>query len=186
MYVFAEITFYIKHTPPLIKKQVYIHPVISKAPVMSTRHTYVMLISILLVALFTYAAVSKMIDYHNFTKLLSDSPLLSPIAGLLTWFIPAAELYSVILLLNSAWRKSGLLVAVILMTMFTGYITIMLVFFERIPCSCGGVFERLNWHEHLLFNLAFLLIAIIGFYLQHKDFRAKQENAENLKQSKHK
>jgi hypothetical protein len=140
-----------------------------------------MLISILFIALFTYAAVSKVIDYHTFTKQLSESPLLSPIAGVITWFIPSAEIYTAVLLLSNDRRRSGLLMAVILMTLFTGYIAIMLLFFERIPCSCGGVFERMNWHEHLLFNMIFLLIAITGYYLQHKDFLAsKQENAENL------
>lgn len=156
--------------------------IVLNTDVMTPRyHVYVMLISIMLIAMFTYAAVSKLIDYHTFTKQLNDSPLLSPIAGVITWFIPAAELYTVILLLSNGRRRSGLLMSVILMTLFTGYITIMLVFFERIPCSCGGVFERMNWHEHLLFNMAFLLIAITGYYLEHKDFLAsKQENAENL------
>jgi hypothetical protein len=140
-----------------------------------------MLISILLIVLFTYAAVSKMIDYHLFTKQLSASPLLSPFAGVLTWFIPAAELYTVILLLNSSWRKAGLLMSVVLMTLFTLYIIVMLLFFERIPCSCGGVLQRMNWHEHLIFNIVFTLISITGYYLWNKDFLAmKQENAENL------
>lgn len=142
---------------------------------MNTRyHVYVMLISMLLVALFTYAAISKMIDYHNFTKQLSDSPLLSPIAGVLVWFVPAAELYTVILLLNSGWRKTGLLLSVLLMALFTGYIIVMLLFFDRIPCSCGGVLERMDWHEHLVFNSVFTLIALTGFYFHHKDFSREQ------------
>ncbi|MCZ8215325.1 MAG: hypothetical protein O9262_03755, partial [Cyclobacteriaceae bacterium] len=96
-------------------------------------------------------------------------------------FIPAAELYTVILLLNSGWRKAGLLMSVVLMTLFTLYIVIMLMFFERIPCSCGGVLQRMNWHEHLIFNIVFTLISITGYYLWNKDFLAmKQENAENL------
>src|SRR5687768_1125809 len=90
----------------------------------------VTIISFLLVLLFSYAAISKMLEFHKFAGQLRSSPLLQPVSGILTWLIPSSELYAVILLLVPAWRRSGLLMAAIIMTAFTAYISIMLLFFD--------------------------------------------------------
>jgi len=39
----------------------------------------------------------------------------------------------------------------------------MLKVFDRIPCSCGGIIAKLSWGQHLVFNLIFLGLALIGF-----------------------
>jgi uncharacterized membrane protein YphA (DoxX/SURF4 family) len=127
----------------------------------------VTIISFLLVLLFSYAAISKMLEFHKFAGQLRSSPLLQPISGILTWLIPASELYAVILLLVPYWRRSGLLMAAIIMTAFTLYISVMLLFFDKLPCSCGGVFERMSWSQHLIFNIAFTVLAFAGLLL-HK------------------
>jgi hypothetical protein len=124
------------------------------------------IISFLLVLLFSYAAISKMLEFHKFAGQLKSSPLLQPVSGILIWLIPTAELYAVILLLVPSWRRSGLLMATIVMTAFTLYISIMLLFFDKLPCSCGGVFERMSWGQHLAFNVAFTLLAFAGLVLQ--------------------
>jgi uncharacterized membrane protein YphA (DoxX/SURF4 family) len=143
---------------------------------MKTRyHFSVIVISFLLVLLFSYAAISKLIDYHNFLSQLKDSALLNPIAAILVWLIPSVELYVVTLLLIPGWRKQGLIISSILMLMFTGYISIMLMFFEKIPCSCGGVLQKLSWHQHLAFNIIFLILALAGAIITHK-----QENQNRL------
>jgi uncharacterized membrane protein YphA (DoxX/SURF4 family) len=126
----------------------------------------VTIISFLLVLLFSYAGISKMLEFHKFTGQLESSPLIQPVSGMLTWLIPSSELYAVILLLVPAWRRSGLLTAAILMTAFTLYISVMLLFFDKLPCSCGGVFERMSWNQHLAFNIVFTLLAFVGLVLQ--------------------
>ena len=126
----------------------------------------VTIISFLLVLLFSYAAISKMLEFHKFAVQLRSSLLLQPISGILTWLIPSSELYAVILLLIPSWRRSGLLLAAIIMTSFTLYISVMLLFFDTLPCSCGGVFERMSWGQHLFFNIAFTLLAFTGLLLQ--------------------
>jgi hypothetical protein len=51
--------------------------------------------------------------------------------------------------------------------MFTTYIFLILNFSDYIPCSCGGVLEKMGWTEHIVFNLIFIVIAAIGvFYLE--------------------
>lgn len=136
---------------------------------MKTRyHFFVTAISILLILLFSYAALSKLMDYHLFIGQLKSSPLLKPIAGILVWFIPCVEFYVVVLLLVQEWKKSGMILSSILMLLFTTYIAIMLMFFEKIPCSCGGVLQNLSWHQHLVFNVIFLILALVGTVLIRK------------------
>jgi len=129
----------------------------------------VTIISILFILLFTYAAISKMLEFHKFAAQLRSSPLLQAVSGILTWLIPSSELYAVILLLIPSWRRSGLLLAAIIMTAFTVYISVMLLFFDTLPCSCGGVFERMSWGQHLAFNIAFTLLAFAGLVMQQPE-----------------
>jgi uncharacterized membrane protein YphA (DoxX/SURF4 family) len=126
----------------------------------------VTIISFMLVLLFSYAAISKMLEFHKFIGQLKSSPLLQPVSGILTWLIPSSELYAVILLLVPSWRRSGLLMAGVMMSVFTLYISVMLLFFDKLPCSCGGVFERISWGQHLIFNIAFTVLAFAGLVLQ--------------------
>lgn len=125
-------------------------------------------INILLILLFSYAATSKLIEFHKFTGQLSSSPLLKPYATVLTWLIPGVEFATVILLLVPAWRMHGLVMSVLLMGVFTLYISIMLVFFEKLPCSCGGVFERMTWEQHLVFNGVFTVLALVAYKVHKK------------------
>lgn len=135
----------------------------------SKQQILVTVISFLLVLLFTYAGISKLMNYHHFIGQLKSSPLLKPGAGILVWLIPCVEFYAVILLLVREWKKAGLVMSSVLMLLFTGYIAIMLLFFETIPCSCGGVLQSLTWHQHLLFNIFFLLLALAGVIITHKE-----------------
>jgi hypothetical protein len=54
--------------------------------------------------------------------------------------------------------------------MFTTYIIIILNFTSFTPCSCGGVLEDLGWTEHLIFNIAFIVLSAVAlfFYTSHK------------------
>jgi len=54
------------------------------------------------------------------------------------------------------------------MVMFTAYIFIILNYTSFVPCSCGGVLEKLGWQSHLVFNLFFVFLAVLGIIL-YKD-----------------
>ena len=125
----------------------------------------VVLVSYLYVLVFVYAAVSKLLDYENFQVQLGQSPLLSAFAGYVAWLVPAVELLISILLVIPRCRKMGLLASYILMVMFTVYIYIILNYSSFIPCSCGGVLEKMSWNEHLIFNVVFVLLAGLGYFL---------------------
>ncbi|MFV5692920.1 MauE/DoxX family redox-associated membrane protein [Flavobacterium sp. LT1R49] len=122
-------------------------------------------ICLLYVLLFIYAAVSKFLDFENFQVQLGQSPLLSAFAGMVSWGVPTAEILIAITLLFKRYRLVGLFAAFSLMVMFTAYIVIILNFSSFIPCSCGGILEKLGWTEHLVFNSVFVLLALIGILL---------------------
>lgn len=120
---------------------------------------------LLYVLLFVYAAVSKLLDFENFQVQLGQSPLLSAFAGWVSYGVPIAELFIALLLIVPRFRIVGLFAAFGIMVMFTAYIIIILNFSSFVPCSCGGILEKMGWGEHLVFNSIFVLLALIGILL---------------------
>lgn len=123
-------------------------------------------ISYLYIFLFTYTAVSKIIDFETFAVQLGQSPLLSAYANWVAVLIPAAEIIISLLLLVPKIRYIGLFLAFGLMVMFSSYIIIILNYSDFIPCSCGGILSDMNWNEHLIFNFTFVVIGGIGIVLE--------------------
>lgn len=122
-------------------------------------------ICFLLVLLFVYAAVSKMLDFENFQIQLAQSPLLSAFAGLISWGVIILELLISVLIVFKRTRIFALYFAFGLMVMFTVYIYIILNYSSFIPCSCGGILEKLNWKKHLVFNIFFVIISAVAILL---------------------
>src|SRR5690554_1627582 len=131
----------------------------------SIKNNIVTIICYLYVLLFIYTAVSKFLDFENFQVQLGQSPLLSAFAGWVSWGVLLIELFTAGLLMFDKTRRIGLYTAFALMTMFTAYIFIILNFSSFVPCSCGGVLEKMGWTEHLIFNISFLLLAALGIFL---------------------
>ncbi|GAA6765744.1 hypothetical protein AAFH68_16820 [Flavobacterium sp. CGRL1] len=123
------------------------------------------LITYLFAFLFTYAAVSKILDYHDFSIKLGQSPLFSAFAGWVAIGVPAVELLIVVMLCWQRWRFMGLFASFSLMVTFTAYIVIILNFSSYVPCSCGGILQDLGWTEHLIFNIIFVILAVIALLL---------------------
>ncbi len=122
-------------------------------------------IAFLFIILFIYAALSKLLDFENFNVQLSNSPVLTKIAGLTSWFIPAVEILLAICLSISRFRLPALYSSLTLMTIFTAYIIAILQFSYTIPCSCGGVLQKLSWQDHLVFNTGFMVLAAAGILM---------------------
>jgi uncharacterized membrane protein YphA (DoxX/SURF4 family) len=120
----------------------------------------------LTILLFVYAAVSKLTDLQNFQVQVGQSPMLSAFAGILAICVPIIELIITILIAFPRTRLAGLYAAFCLMVMFSVYIFIILNFGSHVPCSCGGILEKLGWKEHLAFNLIFVIILVIALILE--------------------
>jgi uncharacterized membrane protein YphA (DoxX/SURF4 family) len=120
---------------------------------------FIYVVSLLHILLFTYAAVSKVLDFENFQIQIGQSPLLSAFAAAVSYGVPLIELVLVLLLLFPRFRLYGLYGSLLLMTMFSVYIYIILNFSSFIPCSCGGILEKMNWTQHLIFNIVFVFLS---------------------------
>jgi hypothetical protein len=132
----------------------------------NTRQTLIQIISGMLIFLFSYTAISKLMNHTAFRIALITSTILSNFAAILSWAIPATEIVIVCLLLIPRFRSAGLLASAILMTIFTFYIGYMLLFVSERACSCGGVLAQMTWFEHLLFNICFTLVSFTAYMLQ--------------------
>ncbi len=124
------------------------------------------LVCYLYILLFVYTATSKIIDFENFRIQLSQSIVISPFSNWLVLFIPILEFIIAIGLLIKKWRTPAFYAAFVLMVIFSTYIYIILNFIPDIPCSCGGVLDKMSWDDHLIFNLAFVLLALTAILLQ--------------------
>ncbi|WP_394354296.1 MauE/DoxX family redox-associated membrane protein [Aestuariibaculum sediminum] len=136
----------------------------------------------LLVVLFLYAAISKLLDYQHFKWQLNQSPFISTYSDSLSWIIPITEIGISIALISKEFKLEGLISSLILLGCFTTYIIIILSYSNHIPCSCGGVLSSLGWKKHILFNLSFMFLNTIGILLtKHKKSIARlQGKTENL------
>lgn len=125
-------------------------------------------ISIFFMLLFCYAAISKIMDFEKFQIQIKDSPLLGSFSEILPVSIIVIELVLVGLLCYRRTQNSGLLGSFILMLIFTGYIAHMLLTSENLPCSCGGILEKMTWKQHLYFNIGCAVLAILALVYNKK------------------
>jgi hypothetical protein len=143
------------------------------------RNIIIEIICLLYVLLFVYATVSKVLDFENFRLQLGQSPLLSAFAFWISWTVPLGELLISALLIFRYTRLWGLVLAFNLMVMFTVYIFIILHYSSYVPCSCGGILEKMSWNTHMLFNVVFVLLGIIALRLHGNS----QRQIKNTNQS---
>jgi uncharacterized membrane protein YphA (DoxX/SURF4 family) len=126
------------------------------------KNRLVTIISYLFILLFVYAAVSKILEFRNFQAQLGQSPLLSALTGFISYAVLIVEMLIAIALSIPKCRLIGLYAAFLIMVMFTAYIVVILNYSSFIPCSCGGILEKMEWKGHLIFNIAFCLLAVLG------------------------
>ncbi|PWN64144.1 MauE/DoxX family redox-associated membrane protein [Chryseobacterium viscerum] len=125
------------------------------------------------VLLFCYAAVSKILDFENFQVQLAQSPLLSAYAGLISYTVIIIELIIALLLCIKNTRLIGLYLSLGIMVSFTVYIYLILNYSDFVPCSCGGILEKLGWTEHMIFNIVCVLMAFTVLYILERQEERK-------------
>lgn len=128
----------------------------------------VAIISYFFILLFCYASISKIIDFKNFRLQISESPLLSAYAGFIPFAVIILELIIAGLLCYQKTRNKGMIGSFILMLIFTGYIALILSVKYNLPCSCGGILEKMSWHQHLYFNIGCVVLSVIALCLNLK------------------
>ena len=125
-------------------------------------------ISYFFILLFCYAAISKLLDFENFQNQVSESPLLNEFSQILPYTVIIIEFLIAGLLCYRKTRTTGLIGSFVLMLVFTGYIALLLSTSQHLPCSCGGILEKMSWHQHLYFNMGCVILTIIALGLNLK------------------
>lgn len=125
-------------------------------------------ISCFFILLFCYAGISKLTDFEKFQDQISASPLLNGFSQFLPYTIIIVEFLIAGLLCYRKTRTIGLIVSLILMLIFTGYVALLLRTSKNLPCSCSGILEKMSWNQHLYFNMGCVVLSIIALGLNLK------------------
>lgn len=123
----------------------------------------------LLLLLWVPVSIDKMVDFASFKDGILNQPFSDSLGHILIYTLPAFELLTVFALVSKKFRRVGLILSTLLMAGFTGYVAVALLgAWEKLPCGCGSVIKEMNWTQHFFFNLLFLVLSILGFYLWYK------------------
>jgi hypothetical protein len=124
---------------------------------------------LLFIAMFLYAAFSKLFLFELYKAQLDTQPFDDSLTPFLAVAIPSVEILVSLLLIIPKTRAWGLHLSTSLMVIFTGYIILIkLHYFGKVPCSCGGVISQFTWIQHLWFNLFFLIGGIAAILSNRK------------------
>lgn len=134
---------------------------------MKAKRIIVEIICLLFIVLWVYAGLSKWTD-PEFTEQLNKSPYLEGWSGFVSVVLPIGEIAMAILLIFPRTKLLGLYLSFFTMVLFTGYIYAMINFSHYTPCSCGGILSKMDWNTHLIFNLAFCVLAVVAILLWQK------------------
>ena len=133
-----------------------------------SRKRIIEMLNALLILLFVYAGVSKLLDYTLFKNMLRLPPWYFPatVAGHIAWLLPVGLLSIAIMLLIPSLRLKGLWLSLLALLAFTTAIALLFLSGASLPCSCNGVFAAMSWEWHALFNIVFILLTTItiGLY----------------------
>jgi|ERR1700722_6830902 len=136
-------------------------------PKKTIKSLFPLIASGLIIFLFLYASLSKLFDFKTFVGEINNQPLPNSWTPFLSVAIPGCELLICGLLLFDRSRLLGLWISLVFMSLFAGYAAAILLHgFSYIPCSCGGVIEKLTWPQHLILNLFYVLLSVIAIRVE--------------------
>jgi hypothetical protein len=144
---------------------------------MKRNQLVVEIISGLFILLFVYTGVNKLIAIDTLKFVLSKYPLIQKFPVLVAWALPMIELLVAALLFFPKTKLIGLYSSLILVIGFTCYLSYMLLFTSKLPCTCGGMLQKLTWPQHLGLNIFFIVLSLIGISL--KKGNTKKEKLED-------
>jgi putative oxidoreductase len=128
-----------------------------------------------IVLMWCYAAGSKLIQYEESRGEMLNQVFPLAISEVLVWAVPVTELIIAVMLLKPAKLRPALWASLILLSLFTLYISVVMTgVFGRIPCSCGGILEKMSWGQHLIFNLFFIALTLVAIFFQPQTSHAKK------------
>lgn len=139
------------------------------------RKTIIEIARFLLILLWVYTAGSKLAEFQEFKRQISGQIFPKEWSMVLVVLVPLVELVAAGLLLFHQTLIKGFTLSTVLMVCFTVYVGLAVFgFYEKKPCSCGGVISSMGWLSHFYFNLFFTAVAVIGQILTIKERRQEK------------
>jgi len=112
------------------------------------------ILQVFLFVLFCYATVGKINTFDLFVNNLEKSLFFEDYnVYILALIIVGIEGLIPLLIFFPVTEKLGYIAAFLLFFLFTGYILMMKLYSPFMPCSCGGLIEKLSWNGHIVFNI---------------------------------
>jgi hypothetical protein len=142
---------------------------------------YLNISSFLLVLLFAYTGLNKLLTQKEFSQQLLQNAFLHPFAIPLSFALPITEIIIAICLVFKYSWMVGIWSAALLMTLFSVYVGFML-FQHKAPlhCTCGGVISSITWRQHLLFNILFSAIAWASLIIHKRKYKNISTNQKEV------
>lgn len=120
------------------------------------------------ILVFVFTGLDKFWHLKGFEAALSKSLLISKHSSVVAWAVPVAEITISVFLFIPKSRVTGFGLSFLMMLAFTLYISYMLVYEPNLPCSCGGVTRYMSWKQHLIFNVALVILALYGIFSENR------------------
>ncbi|MDX3916946.1 MAG: hypothetical protein QHC79_25615 [Pseudosphingobacterium sp.] len=118
------------------------------------------IVALLYVCLLLYTGIDKLLDLELNREKMAMMPLVGPLSGIISWLLPVCEIVLAIFLFIPKTRNKSLYPATGLMVAFTLYVIYLVSFTDQQYCTCGGFLDSLSWPQHLIFNIAFVLMGV--------------------------
>lgn len=128
-------------------------------------------INYILLIVFAFAAITKLLEQEKFYTNLVNSPMLelpSLVIHILSWLIPILEGVVVIGLIWKRFQIQAIYLIVILLITYIIYSLAILLVAPYSPCSCGGVIALIDWTQHLYLQIGLLSLTLVEFYYHFK------------------
>lgn len=126
----------------------------------------------LLILFIAYTTMNKLMGFQSFKINLLKTGLFSNIV--IPYFAVSVILFElVVLALLIFYKKTGILALLIMLFLFTLYISFLNFLGRYEVCGCGGILNGLKFQYHLIINLILLGLTFLLFVYQK---RVKNEN----------
>lgn len=121
----------------------------------------IFIIRIVLIMLFVYAGLSKIIDVEHFQEQLFQSPIIpASVVPMISYLLPTGEIVLSILLSLDKFLKPALILSFAVMLFFSFYLIGLVSFFTNVPCACGGILGNMGYPAHIIFNVVMAILPV--------------------------
>lgn len=153
-----------------------------------TPHYAYYICTLILLSMWIPVSLDKILHFELFKSAMIQQPFNDGLGVILAHILPLLEISAVILLIKPSLRRYGFFLSAFLMTLFTGYVGLAIFGHpDNLPCGCGLVFQHLSWEVHLVLNVIFLVIGLLGLLLEKhlvrqcsKDLSIDNSNDTNI------